>query len=61
MESPMKFTMQFFGGILVGLAFGLLIGAALVQGTNINGGLVVVGLLLVFGGFALARQGSVRG
>jgi hypothetical protein len=58
----MRFTKQFFGGILVGLAFGILLGAALVEGkkevnyTSIAG----VGSLLALAGVAMARAGSPK-
>jgi predicted permease len=49
------FTRPFFGGVLVGLAFGLLIGAALVQGVDYDAN-VVPSLILVIAGMALARK-----
>jgi hypothetical protein len=58
----MRFPKQFFGGILVGLAFGILLGAALVEGkkevnyTSIAG----VGSLLAIAGVAMARAGSSK-
>jgi hypothetical protein len=58
----MRFPKQFFGGILVGLAFGLLLGAALVEGkkdvnyTQIAG----VGIMLVTVGAVTARAGSPK-
>jgi hypothetical protein len=57
-----KFTRQFFGGVLFGLAFGLMLGAALAYGkkqvnyTSIAG----VGILLVIAGAAMARSGSAK-
>jgi hypothetical protein len=53
---------QFIGGILVGLAFGILIGAALVEGekevnyTRLAG----VGALLAIAGVGIARAGSPK-
>jgi hypothetical protein len=58
----MRFTKQFFGGILVGLAFGILLGAALAEGkkevnyTSMAG----VGSLLVLAGGLMARAGSPK-
>jgi hypothetical protein len=56
----MRFPKQFFGGVLVGLAFGILLGAALVEGKkDVNysqlGG---VGAILAIVGVATARAGS---
>jgi hypothetical protein len=58
----MRFPKQFFGGVLVGLAFGIMLGAALAEGkkevnyTSIAG----VGSLLAIAGVAMARAGSPR-
>lgn len=58
----MKFTKQFVSGILFGLAFGMLIGAAVADGqkkvnyTAIAG----VGILLVIPGAAALRTGSPK-
>jgi hypothetical protein len=58
----MRFTKQFFGGILVGLGFGIFLGAALVEGkkevnyTSIAG----VGSLLAMAGGVMARAGSPK-
>lgn len=58
----MKFPKQFFGGALVGLAFGIMLGAALVDGkkevnyTSMAG----VGMLLAITGVATARAGSPK-
>jgi hypothetical protein len=58
----MKFPKQFFGGVLVGLAFGILFGAALVEGkkevnyTSMAG----VGSLLAIAGVAMARAGAPK-
>jgi hypothetical protein len=58
----MRFTKQFFGGVLVGLAFGIMLGAALAEGkqkvnyTSMAG----VGILLVIAGAAMARAGSSK-
>jgi hypothetical protein len=58
----MRFTKQFLGGVLVGLAFGMFVGAALAEGkkqvnyTSMAG----VGIMLVVTGVATARAGSPR-
>ncbi len=58
----MRFSRQFFGGILVGLAFGILLGAGLAEGkkevnyTSMAG----VGSLLVLAGALMARVGSPK-
>jgi hypothetical protein len=58
----MRFPKQFFGGVLVGLAFGILLGAALaerekeVNYTKLAG----VGILLTITGVATARAGSPK-
>jgi hypothetical protein len=53
----MRFTKQFFGGILVGLALGTFIGAALVEGKkDVNyTTLAGVGSLLVVTGVAIGQ------
>src|SRR3954463_3427201 len=56
----MRFPRQFFGGVLVGLAFGMLLGGALVDrqkkfnSTSMAG----VGAMLALAGVAIARSGS---
>jgi hypothetical protein len=56
----MRFPKQFLGGVLVGLAFGILCGAALVEGkkevnyTQLAG----VGTILAIVGVATARAAS---
>lgn len=56
----MTFPKQFFGGVLLGLAFGILLGAALVERqkevnyTKLAG----VGILLAITGVATARAAS---
>jgi hypothetical protein len=58
----MRFTRQFFGGIVVGLALGMFLGAALAEGkkevnyTSMAG----VGGLLIVAGVAMARSGSPK-
>jgi hypothetical protein len=58
----MKFPKQFLGGILFGLAFGIILGAALAEGkkevnyTSMAG----VGIILVIAGVAMARAGSAK-
>jgi hypothetical protein len=58
----MKFPKQFFGGVLFGLAFGMLIGAYLADGkkevnyTSMAG----VGSLLALAGALIARGGSPK-
>jgi hypothetical protein len=58
----MRFPKQFLGGILVGLAFGILIGAALVERekevnhTKLAG----IGALLAIAGVTIARAGSPK-
>jgi len=58
----MMFSRQFFGGILVGLAFGILLGAGLAEGkkevnyTSMAG----VGSLLALAGALIARAGSPK-
>ena len=58
----MRFPKQFFGGVLVGLAFGILLGAALVEGEKeVNySKLAGVGTLLAIAGVAIARAGSPK-
>jgi len=59
----MRFPKQFIGGVLVGLAFGNLLGAALVEGkkevnyTSMAG----VGMLLAMAGVMMARRPSRGG
>jgi hypothetical protein len=58
----MRFPKQFFGGVLFGLAVGIMIGAYLAEGkkevnyTSIAG----VGSLMAFAGVAIARGRSPR-
>jgi hypothetical protein len=58
----MWFKKQFVGGVLVGLAFGMFIGAALAEGkkevnyTSMAG----VGVILIIAGGAAARAGSFK-
>jgi hypothetical protein len=58
----MKFPKQFIGGVLFGLAFGMLLGASLAEGkkevnyTSMAG----VGSLLAIAGVAMARAGSPK-
>jgi hypothetical protein len=58
----MSFPKSFFGGVLFGLAFGMMIGAYLAEGkqtvnyTSMAG----VGSLLALAGVAIARAGSPR-
>ena len=58
----MKFPNQFVGGALVGLAFGILLGAAVVEGkkevqySQLGG----VGAILAIAGMATARAGSPK-
>jgi hypothetical protein len=58
----MRFPKQFFGGVLVGLAFGVMLGATMVEGekevnyTKLAG----VGSLLAIAGVAIARAGSPK-
>ena len=58
----MRFPKQFLGGVLVGLAFGILIGAALAEGkkevnyTSIAG----VGSMLALAGVLIARGRSPK-
>jgi hypothetical protein len=58
----MRFTKQFVGGVLFGLAFGMFLGAALAEGkkkvnyTSMAG----VGIILVIAGAAAARAGPPR-
>jgi len=58
----MRFTKQFFGGVLVGLAFGMFIGAALAEGKKeVNStSMAGVGIILVITGVATARAGSPK-
>jgi hypothetical protein len=52
---------QFFGGVLVGVVFGMLIGAALVEG--IDSDIIKragVGAILAFAGVLIVRQGSSK-
>jgi hypothetical protein len=57
----MGFTKQFFGGILIGLAFGMFIGAALAENKRANStGMAGVGIILTITGMAAARAGSPR-
>jgi hypothetical protein len=58
----MRFPKQFFGGVLFGLALGIIIGTYLAEGkkevnyTSIAG----VGSLLALAGVAIARGGAPR-
>jgi hypothetical protein len=56
----LRFPKQFVGGVLAGLAFGILQGAALVEGAKeVNySKLAGVGMLLAIAGVAIARAGS---
>jgi hypothetical protein len=58
----MRFPKQFFGGALLGLAFGIMIGASLAEGRKeVNyTGLAGVGSLLAIAGVAIARAGSPK-
>jgi hypothetical protein len=58
----MWFTRQFMGGILFGLAFGMILGAGLAEGkekvnyTSMAG----VGIMLVLAGTAMARSSTPK-
>jgi hypothetical protein len=55
----MRFPKQFLGGVLVGLAFGILSGAALADGKKVNyTSIAGVGSILAIVGVATARAGS---
>jgi hypothetical protein len=58
----MRFPKQFFGGVLVGLAFGILLGASLAEGKkDVNyTQLAGVGIMLAIVGVATARAGSPK-
>jgi hypothetical protein len=58
----MRFPKQFVGGVLFGLAFGIMLGAALAEGKmEVNDtSLAGVGSLLAVAGVAMARAGSPR-
>jgi hypothetical protein len=58
----MKFTRQFVGGVLIGLAFGLLFGAWLAEGkTKVNyTSIAGVGSILVMIGAVSLRPGSSK-
>jgi len=54
---PIQFTGPFWGGLLIGLGFGLLLGAALVEHVGLDGGkLVILSMVLAVGGVRLARK-----
>ena len=51
------FTRPFWGGLLIGLSFGLIFGAALVENVALSGSKIVVpSIVLVVAGVALARK-----
>lgn len=58
----MRFTRQFFGGVMIGLALGLMLGAAVADGrkevnyTSIAG----VGILLIIPGAVMLRPVPVK-
>jgi len=58
----MRFPKQFFGGVLVGLAFGMLLGGALVdrQKKFNSTPMAGVGAMLALVGVAIARSGSPK-
>jgi hypothetical protein len=56
----MKTIQLFVGGLLVGLAFGLWIGRALVDGSDLSTSAVMPSLLLAMAGASLTAN-SVRG
>jgi len=58
----MRFSKQFFGGIIVGLALGMFVGSALADGKKeVNyTSLAGVGMLLVIAGVAMARAGPPK-
>jgi hypothetical protein len=49
-------TKLFVGGVLIGLAFGLLCGRALVDGSHVDSSAAVFSLLLAMPGAFLARN-----
>jgi len=60
-ELQMAFSKQLFSGILIGLAFGMLIGAARIAGMNspeIDAGFAVSSTLLAIAGVALLVRGK---
>jgi hypothetical protein len=58
----MRFPKQFVGGVLFGVAFGNLLGAALAEGKkNVNyTSIAGVGSLLAIAGVAMARAGAPK-
>jgi hypothetical protein len=58
----MRFSKQFLGGILVGLAFGMPLGAAWAERSNAVNytAMAGVGIILAIVGVAAARQGSPK-
>ena len=58
----MKLTLQFFGGILVGLAFGMLIGAAIAEKQKVvnYSSMAGVGVMLAIVGMVAAQRGSPK-
>lgn len=58
----MRFPKQFFGGVLLGLALGIMLGAALAEGKKkVNyTSLAGVGSLLAIAGVSMARAGSPK-
>jgi hypothetical protein len=52
-----NFTRPFWGGLLIGLSFGLYLGGALVEHMALDGGKVVIpSIVLVVAGVLLARK-----
>ena len=60
--STMRISRQLVGGVLIGLAFGMFIGAALAEGKKqVNStAMAGVGMILAITGVATARTGSPR-
>jgi hypothetical protein len=58
----MRFPKQFVGGVLAGLAFGILIGAALVEGKKeVNYTMIAgMGSIMALAGVAIARGRSPK-
>jgi hypothetical protein len=58
----MRFPKQFMGGVFVGVAFGILLGAYLAEGKKevIYTSMAGVGVLLTVAGVSMARTGSPK-
>ena len=55
---PIKFTRPFWGGLLIGVSFGLILGPALVEHVALDGKMLIVlpSIVLVVAGVILAKK-----